>query len=156
MSTKAIRIGGKDIELEVERDGSALRAGEHQVEVVAVRGNTAELRVDDRTVIVPFVIDGTQISFAFDGETYIADVADKAARARARHRDHSMSAPMPGLVLKILTSTGQTVTKGTPLIILEAMKMEHQIVATRDGTISAIRCREGELVQPGTDLIEMS
>lgn len=156
MSTKAIRIGGKDIELEVERDGSALRAGEHEVEVVTVRGNAAELRFDGRSIIVPFVIDGTQISFAFDGETYIADVADKAARARARHRDHSMSAPMPGLVLKILTSPGQSVTKGTPLIILEAMKMEHQIVATRDGTISAIRCREGELVQPGTDLIEMS
>jgi biotin carboxyl carrier protein len=48
------------------------------------------------------------------------------------------------------------VTKGTPLIILEAMKMEHQIVATRDGKITAIRCSEGELVQPGTDLIEMS
>ena len=63
---------------------------------------------------------------------------------------------MPGVVTKILVTTGQEVAKGTPLVILEAMKMEHQIVATHDGTVSAIRCREGELVQPGSDLIELT
>ena len=125
-----------------------------RVDVISVDGNFAELRIDGRTVIVPFVIEGTKVSFALDGETYIIDVVEK--RTKARHRDHSMSAPMPGVVLKILASPGQRVSKGTPLIILEAMKMEHQIVASRDGTISAIRCREGELVQPGADLIEMS
>lgn len=156
MSEKIITIGGQQIELDIERDGAKLRAGGREVEVIAIHGNTAELRIDERTVIVPFVVQGTQISFAFDGETYIVDVTEKAARTRARHRDHSMSAPMPGVVLKILTAPGQQVTKGTPLLILEAMKMEHQIVATRDGTIAAIRCREGELVQPGADLIEMT
>ena len=66
-----------------------------------------------------------------------------------------MSAPMPGVVLKILTDVGQEVTRGMPLVILEAMKMEHVIAAPSDGTVVAINCREGELVQPGTDLIEL-
>ena len=66
-----------------------------------------------------------------------------------------MSAPMPGVVLKILTDVGQQVTRGMPLVILEAMKMEHVIAAPSDGTVVAINCREGELVQPGTDLIEL-
>ena len=66
-----------------------------------------------------------------------------------------MSAPMPGVVLKILTEMGQEVTRGMPLVILEAMKMEHVIAAPSDGTVVAINCREGELVQPGTDLIEL-
>ena len=66
-----------------------------------------------------------------------------------------MSAPMPGVVLKILTEVGQEVTRGMPLVILEAMKMEHVIAAPSDGTVVAINCREGELVQPGTDLIEL-
>ena len=127
-----------------------------KVELIARRGNIAELRIDDRTVFVPHIVNGTEVSFAFDGETYVIDVAGKTARRKSRQGDHSMSAPMPGVVLKILASTGQHVTKGTPLIILEAMKMEHPIVATRDGTIAAIRCREGELVQPGADLIEMT
>jgi 3-methylcrotonyl-CoA carboxylase alpha subunit len=63
---------------------------------------------------------------------------------------------MPGVVLKILVQQGYAVTKGTPLLILEAMKMEHQVVAPRDGTVAAIHCREGELVQPGIDLVEIA
>ena len=66
-----------------------------------------------------------------------------------------MSAPMPGVILKILTKVGEQVSKGMPLLILEAMKMEHVISAPRDGTVAAINCKEGELVQPGGDLIEL-
>ena len=155
MSEKTVTIGGAQHEVTLEREGSRLRAGEHTIELLAARGNEAELRVDGRTHVVPFVVQGTQISFAFDGEIYVADVAEKGARTRARHRDHSMSAPMPGLVTKILVSVGDVVAKGAPLLILEAMKMEHQIVATHDGTVAVINCKEGEMVQPGTDLIEL-
>jgi 3-methylcrotonyl-CoA carboxylase alpha subunit len=122
-----------------------------RVQFVAVRENIAELKVDGRTVFVPFVVQGTRVSFKLDGETYTVDTA----RGRLRAREHSMSAPMPGVVLKILTAKGQQVGKGMPLIILEAMKMEHVISAPRDGTVAAINCREGELVQPGSDLIEL-
>ena len=126
-----------------------------EVRLVAVRDAMAELAIDGRAVFVPFVVNGSRVSFAYEGETYTIDVAERGSPARTRHRDQSMSAPMPGVVLKILASVGQQVTRGMPLIILEAMKMEHQITASRDGTISAIRCHEGELVQPGADLIEM-
>jgi len=124
------------------------------VDLVAIHGNEAELRIDGRTVLVPFLIKGGDVWFALDGEIWKVEAGEK--RSRARHRDHSMSAPMPGIVLKILVSVGQTVTKGTPLLILEAMKMEHQIVAPRDGTVAAINCSEGELVQPGLDLVEIA
>jgi biotin carboxyl carrier protein len=66
-----------------------------------------------------------------------------------------MSAPMPGVVLKIFVAKGDVVSRGAPLLILEAMKMEHQIVAPRDGKIESVNCSEGELVQPGTGLITM-
>ena len=126
----------------------------HDVKLVATRGNTAELLIDGRSVVVPFVVNGTEVTFAYDGETYQIDTAGK--RPKAKHRDHSMSAPMPGVVTKILVNVQQTVTRGMPLLILEAMKMEHPIVASKDGTVAAIRCREGELVQPGADLIELT
>ena len=126
-----------------------------KIELVAVRGNEAELRIDGRTAFVPFVVQGSEVWFSLDGEIWNVDVAEKGGRARARHRDHSMSAPMPGIVLKILVAVGQQVARGTPLLILEAMKMEHQVLAPRDGTVAAINCAEGELVQPGVDLVEI-
>jgi len=124
------------------------------VEIIAIRGNDAEIRVGDRVHIVPFIVQGTEVSFAFDGEIYTVETA-AATTKRAKHRDHSLDAPMPGLVLKILVQPGSVVQKGAPLIILEAMKMEHTITAPRDGVIAAVNCREGEMVAPGVDLVEM-
>jgi 3-methylcrotonyl-CoA carboxylase alpha subunit len=125
------------------------------VELIATRDNIAELRIEGRTVFIPYIVQGTRVSFKYEGETYSIDNGEKTSRARKRHRDQTMSAPMPGAILKILVSQGQQVTKGTPLVILEAMKMEHVITAPRDGTVAAINCKEGELVQPGNDLIEL-
>ena len=150
---KIVTISGETAELQVEREGTTIRAGAHAIELVAVRDNEAEIRVGDRTHLVPFVVQGTTVSFAFDGEVYSADVADKGARPKSRSRDQSTSAPMPGMVLKIMAAAGDVVTKGAPLLVLEAMKMEHQIVAPRDGKIAAVNCREGEMVQPGIELV---
>jgi biotin carboxyl carrier protein len=126
-----------------------------QIELIAVRGNEAELNIDGRTHFVPFINTGTEISFAYDGEIWSVETAEKS-RAKARHRDHSMSAPMPGVVLKILVTVGDEVTKGAPLIILEAMKMEHQITAPHDGKVASINGKEGEMVQPGLDLVTLA
>jgi 3-methylcrotonyl-CoA carboxylase alpha subunit len=155
MTDKIVVIGAEQHELVLERDGSFFRAGDHVVEIVDVRGDELEARVDGKTHSIPFAVQGSTLSFAFEGEIWFADVSDKGSRARARHRDHSLSAPMPGAVLKILVRQGDVVAKGAPLVILEAMKMEHQIVAPRDGTISAVNCTEGELVQPGLELVTM-
>jgi 3-methylcrotonyl-CoA carboxylase alpha subunit len=127
-----------------------------EVELIATRGSEAEIRVGDRTFVVPFVIRGSTVSFAFDGEIYSLDVSGKSPRGRARHRDHSTEAPMPGVVLKILANPGDVVKKGAPLVVLEAMKMEHQILAPFDGTVSAVKCVEGEMVQPGVELVEIT
>ena len=125
------------------------------VELLSTNGEEAEIRVDGRTYFVPYVVDGATVNFHFDGEIYFVEVEDKTARAKVRHRDHSMEAPMPGLVLRILVREGDVVAKGAPLLILEAMKMEHQIVAPREGKIASINCKEGELVQPGVELVTM-
>jgi 3-methylcrotonyl-CoA carboxylase alpha subunit len=156
MTDKIVTIGSDQTEVELERDGTTFRSGAQAVEVVSMGAEELEARVDGRHFVIPYSIQGTSISFSFDGEIYFADVADKGARARARHRDHSTSAPMPGMVLKILVRPGDVVAKGAPLLILEAMKMEHQIVAPRDGTISTINCAEGELVQPGVELVSLN
>jgi 3-methylcrotonyl-CoA carboxylase alpha subunit len=125
------------------------------VTLLSVRGNEAEIRVGDKTYVVPYIVKGSTVSFAFDGEIYSIDTDSKGPRSRSRHRDQTTEAPMPGMVLKILVKVNDVVKKGTPLIVLEAMKMEHVIAAPRDGSVTAIRCKEGEMVQPGNELIEV-
>lgn len=146
MSRKIVSIRGEQTEVDLH----AL-----PFEVVAVHDGELEARVDGRTVMVPFAVQGTAISFAYDGETYFAEVTEKGRGGARHHREANTSAPMPGLVLKILVAQGDVVAKGSPLLILEAMKMEHQIAAPFDGSVKAIRCREGELVQAGVELVEI-
>ncbi|MER2528519.1 MAG: acetyl/propionyl/methylcrotonyl-CoA carboxylase subunit alpha [Candidatus Competibacter denitrificans] len=63
-------------------------------------------------------------------------------------------APMPGNVIALLVQQGAAVKKGTPLLILEAMKMEHTITAPTDGTIKAFRFAVGDQVSDGAELVE--
>jgi 3-methylcrotonyl-CoA carboxylase alpha subunit len=121
--------------------------------VISIKDNEAEIEVDGKTHFVPFVHLGSKVQFAYGGEIYTVEVSER--RARAKHHDHSLEAPMPGLVLKVLVQPGADVAKGAQLVILEAMKMEHAIVAPRDGVIETVNCREGEMVQPGVDLVTM-
>jgi 3-methylcrotonyl-CoA carboxylase alpha subunit len=65
-----------------------------------------------------------------------------------------LRAPLPGRVIAVLTTVGSSVTKDTPLIVVEAMKMEHTVLAPRDGRIAAIHYEVGDSVQINADLIE--
>jgi len=63
---------------------------------------------------------------------------------------------MPGMVLKLLRQPGDEVKAGTPLLILEAMKMEHEISAPCDGRLLAYPFKEGDRVMPGDLLVEFA
>jgi acetyl/propionyl-CoA carboxylase alpha subunit len=66
----------------------------------------------------------------------------------------NLSSPMPGLVTAIKIAPGQPVEKGTPLLILEAMKMENVIVAPHAAVIKEIKVQAGQAVEKGAVLIE--
>lgn len=65
----------------------------------------------------------------------------------------ALTAPMPGAILKILVNVGDAVKQNQPLMILEAMKMENEIVASNDGTVTGIHVQQGDVVNPGDPLI---
>lgn len=66
-----------------------------------------------------------------------------------------INAPMPGLVLEVSVEAGQEVEEGTPLLILEAMKMENVIKAPAEGVVKKINVSKGEAVEKNFLLIEM-
>lgn len=65
----------------------------------------------------------------------------------------AIPSPMPGTILKVLVAVGDQVTENQPLLILEAMKMENEIVASSAGTITAIHVGPGQVANPGDGLI---
>ena len=67
-----------------------------------------------------------------------------------------LMAPMPGKLVQVLVKPGDTVEKGQPLVVLEAMKMEHTVKAPRAGTVAAVRYAAGEQVEEGTALVELA
>ncbi len=78
------------------------------------------------------------------------------------HHDHEVGggagilAPMHGIVVALQVEAGQPVSKGQPLLVLEAMKMEHVLKADRDGVIEALQCRQGEQVSQGAVLVRFA
>jgi biotin carboxyl carrier protein len=67
----------------------------------------------------------------------------------------NLTAPMPGTIVRIAVSEGQTVHAGEPLVVMEAMKMEHIVEATSAGTIGSILVQPGEMVAAGAVLVQM-
>ena len=81
--------------------------------------------------------------------------APKAAPAGAAG-GITVAAPMPGKILGIKASVGQAVKRGEVLIILEAMKMENEIVAPEDGTVASINVANGDSVEAGAVLATLN
>ena len=66
--------------------------------------------------------------------------------------DEAVTAPMPGTILAVNVSVGDTVKKGDVLMVLEAMKMENEINSPRDGKIVAVNTSKGSMVESGAQL----
>ena len=81
----------------------------------------------------------------------VAPAAAPAAGALAA--GEVITSPMPGNILKINVTQGQKVNEGDVLIVLEAMKMENEISATKSGTVAQIHVTKGAVVETGTPLV---
>lgn len=123
------------------------RLDDHLYRVTGQDGGTSVVVVRDRDALWLFS----------SGSTWKVQVetGQDARRSSSAALDHSLSAPMPATVVRVLAKAGQVVGQGEVLIVLEAMKMELSIRAPRDGTVTAIRCHEGDLVQPGLPLLDL-
>ena len=115
--------------------------------------------VDDgqRTWEVAVADAGDARWISVDGQVAVVTVETGAARPvrKASRSAGGMMAPMPATVIKVLVEPGQSVHDGETVLVLEAMKMELPIRAPKAGVVKAVRCQQGELVQPGEALVEL-
>ena len=78
-----------------------------------------------------------------------------AAVEHGAQEQSSLSAPMPGTVIKVLVGEGDRVQPRQPLVVLEAMKMETPVVSPYEAVVRAVHVREGDRVAGGTVLVEL-
>jgi acetyl-CoA carboxylase biotin carboxylase subunit len=156
-----------------------LLSGDEEVEVTwrHLAGNDYEFKVYDSSIQVRLLssapdnfrlsLEGVQRTFRIvelDDQFYVHTLLGSSVIKRSpRHpvcqsasEEGSAHSPMPGQVLKILVEMGQKISTGDPLLILEAMKMEHTMRAATGGVIVAILVSQGEVVRPGQMLVHIA
>jgi geranyl-CoA carboxylase alpha subunit len=156
-----LKCGGETITLEISRAGEAWRVsvdGESGlIEIISITGARVRCLHDGLAETAQFAWDGDVLHLSL-GEA-IAAFEDVLLAGTATARDASGDAalaPMTGTVSAVRVRPGDAVRRGQCLVILEAMKMEHEIVAPRDGTIAAVLVAPGDQVPTRKPLVELA
>lgn len=119
---------------------------------IMVNGRPYDVQVEEAGAGVLTAVAPAPVAAPAAPPTAPAPVAAPAAPAGAL----KVESPMPGNILDIKVSAGQSVAAGDVLIILEAMKMENEIVAPQAGTVSSIHVNKGDAVDTGALLVSMN
>ncbi|OYX82878.1 MAG: hypothetical protein B7Y84_19055 [Azorhizobium sp. 32-67-21] len=93
------------------------------------------------------------VIFAAGTECTLDHVDPRFASAAAAGGAGRLVSPMPGTITRVAVAAGDAVKKGDPLVVVEAMKMEHTVAAPRDGTVKSVRYAVGDLVEDGAELL---
>jgi 3-methylcrotonyl-CoA carboxylase alpha subunit len=100
---------------------------------------------------------GPETSVSLGGESWrLVEIDPLVAHEGDDPGAGRLTAPMPGRVTQLLVAAGHPVRRGEPLIIIEAMKMEHTVTATADGIVETVRFAVGDLVEEGAELIVLA
>ena len=155
------RCGDAEFALDACRrnGGWRLQYGDRVVTASAAPAAEGRLAVvlDGVRTLVRLVADDTGVTVLSGGESWRFEPIDPLAPPEdAGPSAGRLTAPMPGRVAQLLVAAGERVRRGQPLMVVEAMKMEHTIAAPRDGTVAAVHYRAGDLVEEGAELLALA
>lgn len=155
--THRLAVKGKGSRVPVQVNGKT-----YEVDFSAVDGSLLSLLVAGRSYEADVVEEAEGVLTVWvEGETYRIEYEEEGRRPRrsAGIMGHGaggrqvITAPMPGKVAAVLVSPAQEVTVGQGLIVLEAMKMENELKASRPGVVKEVRVQEGSAVGGGDVLV---
>jgi len=148
---------GPDGRFQVSIDGVA-----QDVDAARLRPGTWSLIVGGKSFVVDLDRRRGGIAASIGAGEVVLGVEDalhkrlaRAAGSRAPSRGEAIRAPIAGKVVKVVVAVGDQVAPGSPVIVLEAMKMENELAAERGGTVSAIHRAAGQAVDTGDLLVEI-
>jgi 3-methylcrotonyl-CoA carboxylase alpha subunit len=145
------------VTVQVVAGGHELSVGGPAVLVRGTAGPNGQLhaQLGERRVNATVVVSGERRHVFFEGRAWpLALVGTLNTGGAGEDVEGGLKAPMPGKVIALIAAVGASVEKGAPLLVLEAMKMEHTISAPRRGIVKAFRFAPGEQVVDGVDLVD--
>ena len=148
--------GDYRVGLTYRRDGLeiGLDGQQQRVELISRNGAELALRVGEQAVHGVVRRDGDVFHVFTGGQHFTLTYNDPMAHAgEVEALGGRLTAPMPGKVVAVLVASGKTVAKGEPLVIMEAMKMEHTIAAPSDGLVEEVLYQVGDQVADGAPLL---
>ena len=155
------RWGEREIELLASAVGDGYRL-HFEGSAVTVSGRlerrgAVRMTIDGRTVAGAAVaIDQARHVF-LDGRSWVLQYIDRLHHdAETELHERGLRAPMPGKITALLVAPGAKVERGAPLLVLEAMKMEHTIIAPGRGTVRAVNVKVGDQVSEGAELVDIA
>jgi biotin carboxyl carrier protein len=159
-----VLLDGQTIEVEVEGDRITVGGETRQAALTSIAGTPLRnLLLDGRPLTLSVEALGRgRWALTPRGERWEVEVLDERTRHirslggadEQRKGPGVLKAPMPGLVVRIQVGPGQPVAAGTPLVVLEAMKMENELKASAPGVVREVRVAPGETVEKGQVLVE--
>jgi len=158
-------IGWQDFSLATPDDACTLRAALGAslsidgaiIESIRWDGDAVTFTLQGRAIRARVLRERDALDVVLDGATHALRHHDPRAPADAAETGGGrVLAPMPGRVLRILVAVGDRVARGDVLLLIEAMKVQMRITAPADGSIAAIGCTEGELVEDGAELVTLA
>jgi 3-methylcrotonyl-CoA carboxylase alpha subunit len=156
-----IRHADETEDLRLSFRGSVLsvhmRGIEHMVSGEVDGSGAAQVRVDGTDFTVHVFSAKGAVHLFLDGRHHVFEWLDPYLPESTAHDHHGgLVAPMPGRVIAVLVENGARVLAGAPLIVMEAMKMEHTVTAPADGIVADIHCQAGEQVREGDELLKLT
>jgi 3-methylcrotonyl-CoA carboxylase alpha subunit len=152
-----LRHGSEEITLDAmpEEDGWRVTlAGRGHWLRGTLGDGSVSLAVDARRLRAGLFREGRRLAILLDGRCHEFEIVDLlAAPDMAAEAGGHIASPIPGRVARVLVSEGDTVARGAPVVVVEAMKMELTLTADRDGTVARIRCTAGDMVAEGVELV---
>jgi acetyl/propionyl-CoA carboxylase alpha subunit len=135
---------------ELELDGRAYRGQLHAL------ADAFQCVVGELSETVQLVTVGDNVFIHAFGRAWRTEIVDPRVRAASVGVAADWAtAPMPGTVIAIHVESGSAVSAGQPLVVIESMKMQSEIIATRDGQVATVRVRLGDNFDRGAVLVEL-
>ena len=157
----AARVGETIHEIVVTREDGSYRVTldgvEHVVDARKLESDFYSILYEGKSYEVSVETAGAKYLVRHGAHEEIVELADPARsgreRARGRKGDESIDAVMPGKVVRVLVAAGDAVRADQGLVVVEAMKMENEIRAPRDGRVKRIDVEPGQNVETGSRLL---